>query len=93
VLFMVKLEVNLPHDLDDAFVADVKQREKDHVQKFLEDGRWAHLWRVAGRWGNVAIFDVDSNDELHEMLSALPMFPYLDIGVTPLAIHPSSLRS
>ena len=90
---MGELEVNLPHDLDDGFVSDLKRREKDHVQTFLEDGRWAHLWRVVGRWGNVAIFDVDSNDELHEMLSSLPMFPYLDIGVTPLATHPSSLRS
>lgn len=93
MLFMVRLEVHLPHDLDEDFAADLKRREKEQVQKFLADGRWVQLWRVAGRWANVAVFDVASVDELHEMLSSLPMFPYLDIRVTPLAIHPSSLRS
>ena len=46
------------------------------------DGRWPHLWRVAGRYANVSILDVGSVDELHELLSGLPLFPYLDIRVT-----------
>ena len=29
------------------------------------------------------------NDELHELLSGLPLFPYMDITVTALARHPS----
>ncbi|WP_084402471.1 muconolactone Delta-isomerase family protein [Cupriavidus sp. amp6] len=34
-----------------------------------------HLWRVVGRYSNVSVFDVESNDELHELLSSLPLFP------------------
>ena len=32
-----------------------------------------------------------SVDELHELLSGLPLFPYLDIRVTPLARHPNAI--
>jgi len=36
---------------------------------------------------------VDSHDELHRILSALPLFPYMDIHVTPLAVHPSDVNA
>ena len=49
------------------------------------------MWRVVGEYANVSIFDVESNDALHELLSGLPLFPYMDITVTPLAKHPSSI--
>ena len=31
------------------------------------------------------------NDELHDLLSGLPLFPFMDITVTPLATHPSAI--
>ena len=37
------------------------------------------------------MFDVESVDRLHELLSTLPLFPFLDIRVTPLATHPSAI--
>jgi muconolactone D-isomerase len=37
------------------------------------------------------VFDVESNDELHNILSNLPLFPFMKITVTPLARHPSSI--
>lgn len=51
----------------------------------------AHIWRVVGEYANVSIFDVQSNDELHSLLSGLPLFPYMQIKVKPLANHPSSI--
>ncbi len=39
----------------------------------------------------MSIFDVSGNDELHTILSGLPLFPYMEIKVTPLANHPSSI--
>ena len=57
----------------------------------MRDGRLVHIWRIAGRYANASIFDVASNDELHELLSGLPLFPYMDISVTALARHPSAI--
>ena len=50
-----------------------------------------HLWRIAGQYSNVSIFDVADHDELHAILSALPLFPFMQIDVTPLARHPSAI--
>jgi len=69
----------------------IKAREKAYSQELQRSGQWIHLWRVVGEYANISVFDVNSNDELHELLSALPLFPYMEIKVTPLADHPSAL--
>jgi muconolactone D-isomerase len=91
MLFMAEMEVRLPHDLPDAVADELKAREKEMAQHLQRDGRWVHLWRVAGRYANVSIFDVASGDELHDVLSGLPLFPFMEIRVTPLARHPSAI--
>ena len=48
---------------------------------------------MVGRYANVSVFDVDSHRRLHEILSGLPLGPYLDIDVTPLTTHPSALSA
>jgi muconolactone D-isomerase len=91
MLFMAEMEVRLPQDMDPEQADDLRARERVYSQAVQRDGRWPHLWRVAGRYANVSILDVDSVDELHELLSGLPLFPYLDIRVTPLARHPNAI--
>lgn len=88
---MVQMEVRLPPEME---ADDLKARERS--QELQRDGSWVHLWRVAGRYANVSVFDVGSPDELHELhelLSSLPLFPYIDAHVTALARHPSKLDS
>jgi muconolactone D-isomerase len=85
--FMVEMTVNLPPGDH----AELVGREREYAQALQRDGRWEHLWRVAGRYANVSIFDVGSADELHELVSGLPLFPYMDIRVTALAAHPSAI--
>jgi muconolactone D-isomerase len=92
MLFMAEMEVHLPPDMPAAEADDIKAREKEFAQTIMRDGRWPHIWRIAGRYANVSIFDVSSVDELHELLSSLPLFPYMDIHVTPLARHPSAIE-
>lgn len=91
MLYMVQMTVNLPADLDPDKAAAIKAEEKAYSQALQRDGRWAHLWRVVGEYANVSIFDVPGNEELHELLSKLPLFPYMDVKVTPLARHPSAI--
>jgi muconolactone D-isomerase len=93
MLFHVRMDVRIPHDMDPAVKADLVAREKELAQEVQRSGRWPHLWRVAGEYANVSIFDVESNDALHEVLSSLPLFPYMDVTVTPLATHPSDINA
>lgn len=91
MLFHVRMDVAIPHDLDSDRRAAIVAEEKQRALDLQRSGVWPHLWRVAGRYSNISIFDVASTDELHDLLSSLPLFPYMDIHVTPLATHPSDL--
>ena len=91
MLFHVRMDVAIPHDLDPARRAEILAQEKAYAQELQQAGTWLHLWRVVGEYANVSIFNVDSNDELHELLNGLPLFPYMTITVTPLAAHPSAI--
>ena len=92
MLFLAQMEVRLPPDMPPERADALRAREREYSQALQLDGRWPHLWRVAGRWANVSVLDVGSVDELHELLSGLPLFPYLDIRVTPLAHHPNAIN-
>lgn len=91
MLFMVEMTVNIPADLPVDVADEIKAREKQYSQDLQRSGKWAHIWRIVGEYKNISIFDVDSNDELHKLLSELPLFPYMEISVTPLSRHPSAI--
>lgn len=91
MLFLVRMDVHIPHDLPAEQANDIKAREKAYSQDLQRDGRWPHIWRVVGEYANYSVFDVASNDELHQLLQGLPLFPFMKISVTPLARHPSAL--
>lgn len=91
MLYLVRMDVELPRDLPTAQADDIKAREKAYSQALQREGKWPHLWRIVGEYANYSVFDVADNDELHRILSQLPLFPYMRIHVTPLAKHPSSI--
>jgi len=92
MLFHVEMTVNLPPDMDADKAAALKAQEKEMSQQLQRDGVWRHLWRIAGRYANVSIFDVESPAHLHDVLSQLPLFPYMSMEVRALCRHASSVR-
>lgn len=91
MLFMVHMIVDIPDTLPAEEAARIKAEEKQYSQDLQRSGKWPHIWRIVGEYANISIFDVESNDELHDLLSKLPLFPYMTISVTPLAKHPSAI--
>ncbi|MEG2558863.1 MAG: muconolactone Delta-isomerase [Acinetobacter sp.] len=92
MLFCVEMTVNIPLDSDPVKIDEIKKSEKERAIELQKSGKWPHLWRVTGKYSNISIFDVESNDELHSLLMSLPLFPYMDIKVTALSKHPSSIH-
>ncbi|PKB23828.1 muconolactone Delta-isomerase [Janthinobacterium sp. 64] len=93
MLFHVRMDVRLPPDMPADRADLLKKEEKALAQRLQEQGQWRHLWRIAGQYANVSIFDVAGNEELHALLLSLPLYPYMQIEVTPLCRHPSSIRA
>ncbi len=92
MLFQVEMTVKLPPSMPAEQAAEIKATEKAYAQELQRSGKWRHLWRVAGSYANVSIFDVEDSAELQEIISNLPLFPYMEISVKPLCRHPSSIR-
>ena len=91
MLYLVRMDVTLPQDLSADDTAELLAREKNYSQEIQRDGRWKEIWRVTGEYANYSVFDVADHDELHTILSGLPLFPHMKIAVTPLAAHPSHI--
>ena len=91
MLFHVRMDVAIPHDLDPDVRAETVKKEKALALEIQRSGKWSHIWRVVGQYSNISIFDVESNAELHEILGSLPLFPYMTVTVTALTTHPSDL--
>ena len=93
MLFHVRMDVRLPHDMPEEKAAELKRVEKARAEELQRAGTWRHLWRIAGQYSNISIFDVRDNGELHAVLSSLPLFPFMQIEVMALLRHPSSVRA
>jgi len=92
MLYCVQMDVRVPRDLDPATFDRLKAEEKAQSEALQRSGKWRYLWRVTGRYANISVFDVGSHDELHAILSGLPLFPFMDIAVTPIGQHPSAIH-
>jgi len=92
MLFMVEMDLTVPLDYDADRFAALKQAEKERFQELQRAGTWRHIWRVVGKYSNVSIFDVPDNAALHDIITTLPLYPFMAIRVTALCRHPSSLH-
>lgn len=91
MLFMVRMDVNVPHDIDVAKFEELKSTEKARAKELQRSGKWRHLWRIAGQYANISVFDVEDAAELHELMLSLPLFPFMKTEVTALCRHPSAI--
>jgi muconolactone delta-isomerase len=91
MLFQVSIDVRIPRDTDPEKVAQLSAREHERAKELQLQGKWLHLWRVAGKYANTSIFNVESAEELHEVLNSLPLYPFMEVEVTALCHHPGSL--
>ena len=92
MLYHVRMDVRPPHGIDPAEFDRLKAEEKARAEALQREGKWMHLWRIAGQYANISVFDVADHDELHAILSGLPLFPFMQIEVMPLARHPSAVE-
>jgi muconolactone D-isomerase len=92
MLFHVSIAVRVPHEAAPEKIKHLSAQEHERAKELQQQGKWLHLWRVAGKYANVSVFNVDSPAELDEILNSLPLYPFMEIVVTALCHHPGSLE-
>ncbi len=85
--FLVEVDVALPADLDAERRRELLEAEFERGSALARDGLLRAIWRVPGRLANRAIWSAADATALHDALVSLPLWPYMDVVVTPLARH------
>jgi muconolactone D-isomerase len=63
------------------------ERERARGLELKDAGAIEDIWRVPGRLANVGIWRAETATALHAAITSLPVWPWTDVSVTPLADH------
>lgn len=85
--YLVQMRVNLPPDMPAAALDDLRAREKERGLQLRAEGTIQRIWRIPGQVANVGWWEAADATALHDAIASLPMFPWLDVTVTALALH------
>jgi muconolactone D-isomerase len=88
VEFLVHIEVRLPEGLPEARRRELLEAEQRRGRELIEQGVLVRIWRLPGRFANVSLYRTGDATELHAALTSLPLWPFMDIRVDALAVHP-----
>lgn len=86
--FLVNIKINWPMDLDPQVKDEIIVKEQQYAAKLADQGHLVRMWRVPGRRENWGLWRAADATHLHDIISSLPVFPYMDVTVRPLALHP-----
>jgi muconolactone D-isomerase len=86
--FLVRIDLALPADMPDERSAELLAAEHTRAVELRRSGAIQRFWRLPGGMANVGVWAADDATHLHELISGLPLFPWLKVEVTALADHP-----
>lgn len=86
--WLVHTENLLPADTAATERERLRAAERARAMELRAEGVLKRLWRTPGRHGTVGLYECRDATHLHETLASLPMFPWMEVRVEPLAIHP-----
>jgi muconolactone D-isomerase len=89
--FLVEVRVDFPPELREPDSERRRELLASELRRGIElrgAGAIEAIWRVPGGLHNVGIWNAEDATELHELISSLPLYPWIRTTVTPLAEHP-----
>ncbi len=88
MLFALKIQVSVPADVPQAQKDDLRRRENDRAIELMAQGKLRRIFRVVGEVANISLWEAETLEELHANVGSLPLYPYMQVQVTPLIEHP-----
>jgi len=87
--YLVHITITLPPGMPIGERQELYAAEAVQSAALARAGRLVRLWRIPGRTANWGLWHAHDATELHDALTSLPLWPYMDIEVVPLARHPN----
>lgn len=86
--FLVSIKITPPEG-EGENTAKLYAAEGIRAKELADQGIIRRLWRVPGQRANWGLWEAEDATALHQAISSLPLFPYMEVAVHPLAKHPS----
>ncbi|MDW5325324.1 muconolactone Delta-isomerase family protein [Plantactinospora sp. KLBMP9567] len=87
--FLVRQLNRMPADEESRRLREeLRPPERQVAQQLRDAGILRRLWRVPGTQHAIGLYGAEDATVLHDALSSLPMFRWLEIEIQPLAVHP-----
>ncbi|HEY3751578.1 MAG TPA: muconolactone Delta-isomerase family protein [Pseudonocardiaceae bacterium] len=91
--FLVRQNNRMPTDEASLRLREeLRAAERMRAKELREAGILIRLWRVPGTRDAIGLYEAEDATVLHDALSSLPLFPWLEISVQPLATHPQEQK-
>ena len=84
MLLMVRIKVELPGDMDPARVKALGEAEAEKAIEAINAGKLRKIWRIVGERSNFSIWETETLEEFHDLISSFPLHPWMSVEVTPL---------
>jgi muconolactone D-isomerase len=86
--FLVHITVNLPPDLPEPRRSELVAAEQVRGRELIAEGTLVRIWRLPGRFANVSLYRAADATALHAAITSLPLWPWMEVHVDALAVHP-----
>ncbi len=93
MLFFFRGEVKGGPSLPPEKLFDLAVKQVETLISYKQQGKILAGGVMAGRKGSYAICDVDSIEELQRLVAQLPMFPFIEVELTPLIGYEHALET
>jgi muconolactone D-isomerase len=90
--FLVRFETAQPASMSDTERERLRVIERERAMELRAAGILLRLWRLPGRRGGIGLWEAADATALHDALVSLPMYPWTDNVVEPLATHPQEQK-
>lgn len=86
--FLVNIRIKWPEGMSAQELERISVEERHKARELQASGHMVRMWRVPGRRENWGLWRAADATELHAKIASLPVFPFMDVTVHPLAWHP-----
>ena len=83
------LNVDLDYNQITEPLEEILPQEWEQTTSMVESGKLIGIWRKANAKGVIAIWNMDSHEEVVEQIRKMPLYRYMSkIDLEPLVAHP-----
>jgi muconolactone D-isomerase len=90
--YLIDFRITIPEGAPEAEVRERLAGEGARVAELAAEGHALRVWTPLpeeGRRRALGLYRAASDAELRDILDSLPLRPWMDVAVTPLAEHPN----